>query len=75
MVNKKILSEDEMLSLLQERVDQVGSQVIVSQESGVSRQYINDMLHRNRPISEKMAIYLGYSKQKTVQFVKMEVTA
>ena len=60
----KTYSDAELLSILRKRTDTL-TQKQVSAEIGFTPQFVNDVLAERRPITEKLAAALGFTKLQT----------
>ena len=63
-----MIEEPEMIHILKEQCNLAGSQAEFASQSGFSTAYINEVLSRKRPVSERLATALGYTRIK--RFVK-----
>lgn len=57
----KTLNDEELLDLLRKLVKQ-SSQKQVSADLGVSRAFLNDILHGRRSMTERIAAAMGYQR-------------
>jgi len=60
------MTEHEMLNLITERVDTLGSQTKAARSLGISTGYLGDILHGRKSVSRQLARRLGYEKEVTV---------
>lgn len=63
-------TEDELRSILSFDCDMEGSQKKWADRVGISQSYVSSVLKRQNPISEKLALALGYRRE--VVFTKIE---
>lgn len=59
----ELLTEKQMLSILWGMVAEHGSQKAVAEIIGIKPATLNDILHENRAISEKVAKRIGYVRK------------
>ena len=59
---ESIFTADEVLEILRSEVIDVGSQQKLAKMIGISKQYLNDVLHRRRGITEPILQFVGMSK-------------
>lgn len=60
---ESIVSQEDMHAKLLEYVRQYSSQNDAAIALGVSAAYLSDVIRKNRPISDKVASHLGYSRE------------
>ena len=61
-MSKQEITQDELKDIIEKMVTQWGSQRKVSDHLGISAAFLSDIINGNRPISNKVAQKLGYSK-------------
>ena len=66
----KRYTKQEARQILRQAIAQSGSQVRFAQAHGISPQYLNDMVKRNRDISGKILVALGL--KKVVEFEPLQ---
>lgn len=57
-------TNDELLDILWDKVNEAGSQKKVADEIGISAGFLNDILQGRAPVTDQVARYLGYKKVK-----------
>jgi len=55
-------TEGEVVSELRERVKQFGRQTVIARQLGFTPQYLCDVLKNKRPVSENLALAMGYKR-------------
>lgn len=66
----KGLSESEMREELRRQCDAVGSIAAWARGHGLSSQFLNDVLHERRGVTEALADAMGYEKAPATYFKK-----
>jgi plasmid maintenance system antidote protein VapI len=61
-MSKQEVTQDELKGTIEQMVKQWGSQRKVADHLGISAAFLSDIINGNRPISNKVAQKLGYSK-------------
>ena len=68
-LHPKLVNQAYMRNLITKEVMTAGSQVDVAKQVGVSRQYLGDVLHGKREVSENLAEKFGWKRM--VVFAKI----
>ena len=66
----KLKTEDDLLFELERAVDRYESDAAAAKAFGVSRGHLSRVLSRQKPITQKIALGLGYERQ--YRFVRLE---
>lgn len=56
------ITDEHIRALLRERVEEVGSQALMADELGVSRQHLNRVMKGSRRIPDYAGEYVGYKR-------------
>lgn len=59
---KQEITEEEIKGVIEQMVKAWGSQRKVADHLGISAAFLSDIIHGNRPVSNKVAQKLGYKK-------------
>ena len=53
-------TEGELLKILREKLQKRGDQAAIADRLGFSRQFLNDVVHGRRPVTDELAHSMGY---------------
>lgn len=65
------ITEEKVLELLADAVEQAGSQYAWAEKAGVTHAYVSMVLRKKRRIGLPMLVALGVGREITVKYVKI----